>query len=136
MDSNNSVSPQWEDEQARRIRFILGLARGPVPSVGKDWLLRYYDYLTARLQVPFGACHAVGLLSLRESVAPVTVLALVNPREHPVDEYAGLICRVRKGDTELDVPLVDLEVEPGHANYALLEDYWYWVWNWRFDPPI
>jgi hypothetical protein len=39
--------------------------------------------------------------------------------------------KTRKGDFEVNLPLVELEVPQKSPNFQLTEDYWYWFWNWR-----
>jgi hypothetical protein len=122
--------------QVARIRSVLGLATGSLPAVDRRGLCKYYGYLSARLSFPFQARFAGDGPPPSGSASTVTVLALLDPREHPGDEYAGLVCRVTQDVRERELPLVDLEVDDEHPDFQLLEDYWYWVWNWRFDPQI
>jgi hypothetical protein len=63
------------------------------------------------------------------------VIALIPPDPHSTADH-DLLCRVRRGDKEINVPLVDVEIQETTPNSLLIEDYWYWIWNWRFDPQI
>jgi hypothetical protein len=136
MEANQSfpTDPCPALDQEARIRLALGLQRGPLPALGQGWLRKYHDYLLAHLSMPFEAQCAADTASFRGPTDPVEVLAILDPLRHPDD--VGLVCQVRRGPQEEQVPLVDLEVDEDHPNYQLLEDYWYWVWNWRFDPQI
>ncbi len=98
---------------------------------------KYYEFLTRNLSLPFQAQHTeeTGIYG-QPAYSQVEVVAFLDPEKNPAEEYLGLICKVRKVDREMEVPLVDLEVDEDNRNYRLLEDYWYWIWNWRFDPRI
>jgi hypothetical protein len=124
------------DDQERRILAALGLASGPLPKVQKEWLIRYHDHLVAKLFFPFEAEYAEDISGHRQIVSTVDVLALIHPDSHPLDAEHGLLCRVRRGSEEIDVPLVDVEIQGNTSNSCFIEDYWYWIWNWRFDPQI
>ena len=116
--------------------MALGLVRGPLPAVESRWLCKYYEYLAARLSLPFEARCTDDISGLRQLSPRVTAVALVDPDGNPSRENSGLTCTVRSGTLEAEVPLVELEVEEGSPNFELVEDYWYWFWNWRFDPRI
>jgi hypothetical protein len=131
-----SFSHPEANRQEARIRSALGLAEGPLPAVDRRGLAKYYEYLANRLAFPFEARSADEHGSPHSATVVLAVRALLNPADHPVDEYTGLLCRAIQDDEEREVPLLDLEVDDAQPNYQLLEDYWYWVWNWRFDPQI
>ena len=61
----------------------------------------------------------------------ISVVALVNPRLHPVDDSQGLLCKARMGQQDLVVALGDVERDEGSRNSQLIDDYWFWLWNWR-----
>jgi hypothetical protein len=124
------------NDQEGRIRAALGIRHGPLPEVRTPWLRKYYEFLGQWLHVPFEAYYAGELGPFRQSASLVTALALLDPGTNSHHEHAGLVCQVRRGGQEVEIALVDLEVEAGHANYQLMEDYWYWFWNWRFDARI
>jgi hypothetical protein len=122
--------------QEDRIRAALGLTWGPLPEVQNKWLRRYHSFLKANLALPFEAEYAEDIAGYRQLVTTVTVVDLVDPAKHYRPEELGLLCRVRRGTQELEVPLADVEL-PGNAlNSRFIEDYWYWFWNWRFEPMI
>jgi hypothetical protein len=123
------------NDQEKRILTALGLASGPLPQVKTEWLIRYHDHLAARLSLPFEAEYAEDISGHRQLVSSVTVIALIPPDPHSTADH-DLLCRVRRGDKEINVPLVDVEIQETTPNSLLIEDYWYWIWNWRFDPQI
>jgi hypothetical protein len=125
------------DDQEQRVRAALGLEKGPLPKVAIQWLRKYHAHLAGKLSLPFRAQHneETGLFG-QAAYSEVEVVALVDPDKSATDEYHGLVCKVRKADREMEVPLVDLEVDEENPNFRLIEDYWYWIWNWRFDPRI
>jgi hypothetical protein len=130
------TKPSHPNDQESRIRAALGLTRGSLPEVRTEWLLRYYEYLAAKLALPFEAECAEDVSGYRQAVSAVTVVALVHPDGHAKHEELGLVCRARRGTQEIEVPLADVELSENAANYRLIDDYWYWFWNWRFDPQI
>lgn len=124
------------NDQEGRILTALGLERGPLPEVKTEWLDRYHAYLTAHLSLPFEAEYAEDISGYRQLVSTITVVTLLHPDNHTGHEEFGLICRARRGEQEIELPLADVELTEVAANYRLIEDYWYWFWNWRFDPQI
>ena len=47
------------------------------------------------------------------------------------DEFGGIFCKTRKGDCDINLPLIELEIPQNSPNFQFIEDYWYWFWNWR-----
>jgi hypothetical protein len=136
-DSLNVVVPSLgTDDQESRILAALGLRHGPLPKVRSEWLLRYYEHLAANLSLPFEAEYAEDIPGFRQLVTPITVLAILHPDQDAVHAEFGLLCRARRGEQEIEVPLADVEPRSTELNSRLIEDYWYWIWNWRFDPRI
>ena len=124
------------NDQEKRIRAALGLARGPLPEVQSKWLHLYYEHLAANLSLPFDAEYAEDISGYRQLVSPITVVALVHPDDRDRHEEFGLLCRAHRGIQEIELPLADVELTENSPNSQLIEDYWYWFWNWRFDPKI
>jgi hypothetical protein len=122
--------------QEGRILAALGLVRGPLPHAVTKWLMRYYDYLSAQLRMPFDARCPEETGVLRPWTSNVTVIELVPPSDQSTQDGAGQKCKALRGGETCEIPLVDLEVENDHPNEQLIEDYWYWFWNWQFDPRI
>lgn len=130
------MEPHPPDDRERRIREALGLERGPLPQVQRGWLRSYRAYLTVRLAMPFDAWYTGDLARIGQTILQVSVTGLLDPDEQLGYEFDGLVCLARLGDQTRRLPLVDVEVDPDHPNFQLLDDYWYWFWNWRFDPAI
>ncbi len=128
--------PSKPQTQEGRILAALGLLRGPLPYAVTKWQIRYYDYLASRLCLPFDARCPEDSGVLRPWTSKVTVIALLAPSDRPANDAAGLRCKALRGAEVTEIPLIDLEVDSGHPNEQLIEDYWYWFWNWQFDPHI
>ena len=47
------------------------------------------------------------------------------------DDSDGIFCKTRKGQYEINLPLIELEIPQDSPNFQLIEDYWSWFWNWR-----
>lgn len=125
------------EDQESRIRKALGLLRGPLPEIKAEWLSKYFRYLNDNLVFPFRARYTEELDPHQSpAIYSVEAFGLVDPTELRNLERTAILCRVLRNVKEEEVPLVDLEVDDGHPNFQLLEDYWYWIWNWRFDPKI
>lgn len=118
-------------DQVRRIHTALGLRGNEIPRVDEANLYRYYQYLVANLTLPFIAYFPEPTSSRDEEEFRCTVLELLDPTRHLGDVCDGLFCRTRKGDYEVNLPLIDLYTPDATHNAQLVEDYWYWFWNWR-----
>lgn len=115
------------DTQDDRVRAILGVRR--IPPVELKWLRRYHRYLASTLSFPFAASFHEVVSPLEEITHTVAVLSLVDPVENATAD--GLLCRALQDGKLVELPLVELEVEPQSRNFRLIEDYWYWAWNER-----
>jgi hypothetical protein len=118
-------------EQKARVLSILGLRGSRLPEVDDENLSRYYEYLSEHLSFPFTAHYPEPKNAREEILYGCTVLHLLDPSRHVADEFDGIYCKTRKGDFEVNLPLVELEVPRESPNFQLTEDYWYWFWNWR-----
>ena len=126
------VTPQPDRERRKRILAALGLP-GKSQSglrVDEESLSRYYDYLVARLEVPFHAYYPPPPGKPR-AADRCEVIELLDPRTDLCDEIDGLYCRTRKGKFLVNLPLVELTIVPPSKNIELLGDYEYWFWHWR-----
>jgi hypothetical protein len=137
LEDATGLAPRLEDPYEQltkqgpedRIRAVLGLQNGhALPHVNQSTLLRYYQYLSSRLTLPFEAQFSA---ETEPVVYPVTVIGLVDPRKSPNDPLVGVSCVAHVRNKASVLPLVDIEVAPDSPNFAALEDYWYWLWNWR-----
>ncbi len=153
------VPPQPDRERRKRILAALGLTggkgdsphlperpggcfaqMGTVPFSGKrqpgsrvdeQTLVRFYDYLAARLELPFVAYYPSPSSPSAAEADSCEVIELLSPRKHICDEIDGLYCRTRRGKFLVNLPLVELTVLQPGTNLELLEDYEYWFWHWR-----
>jgi hypothetical protein len=111
-----------------RIRAILGLPSGSfLPPVNRPTLVRYFEYLSNRLTLPFEARY---YSESERVVFPVTVIELVSPNLSPADPSDGLLCATYLRDKSGVLPLAEIEPPEDSPNFQMIEDYWYWVWNW------
>ncbi len=117
--------------QAERIMAVLGVTLGDPPSVSEETLARYHKYLSANLSLPFTAYYPQPMNSREKTQFRCTVLELLDPTQYLGDELDGIYCRTRKGDFEVNLPLIELYVPEDSLTFQLVEDYWYWFWNWR-----
>ncbi|MEI8375147.1 MAG: calcium-binding protein [Planctomycetota bacterium] len=121
----------FEDHQKGRIMTALGLTGSRLPKVNERTLFRYYEYLAANLSFPFVAHYPHPTNTEEQSEFCCHVLELLDPSNHLGDEFDGIFCNTRKGQYELKLPLIELELPQDSSNCWLVEDYWYWFWNWR-----
>lgn len=125
------TGPPTLETPENRIRAALGIKRGRLPSVGKETLQSYYDYLIANLTFPFVAQYPEPVDLHDEIIRTVTVVGLLDPAKNLDFESIGLVCHAHQGKRKTELSLVDLEVNEDDPNHELVEDYWYWFWNWR-----
>ena len=125
------VPPQPDRERNRRILTALGVSGSRDPRVDADSLARYYDYLAARLELPFPACYPRPSTPADAAADRCQVIELLDPRTGMGDEFDGIYCRTRKGRFVVNLPLVELAIFPSSNNLQLVEDYEYWFWHWR-----
>ena len=118
-------------DQTRRIRAVFGLPRGGLPKVDEQSLSQYFHYLESHLPLPFAAYYPQPTNSREKAEFQCTVVELLDPAGCLGDEFDGIFCKFRKGDFEVNLPLMELHVPPGSLHFQIIEDYWYWFWNWR-----
>jgi len=128
-----TVVAESRSEHDRRDRIVVAL--GPLgehsPSVDEETLSRYYKYLSARLSFPFAAHYPEPRSSLEEVQYRCTGLELLDPTKDIYDDFDGIFCKTRKGNYEINLPLIELKIPNDSPNSQFIEDYWYWFWNWR-----
>jgi hypothetical protein len=129
-------NPLDANAREERIRKALGIAWGPLPDVQPKWLRRYHEHLGKTLTLPFRADYAEDIAGYRQLISPVTVIGLVDPTDHDRPEEVGLLCRAKRGEQTIELPLADIELAENSRNSRLLDDYWYWFWNWHFAKAI
>ena len=118
-------------DRTGRIQAALGLTADGLPRIDEDTLARYYAYLSANMSFPFTAFYPQPMNAQERSQFRCTVLDLLDPIQHLGDEFDGIFCRTRKGNFEVNLPLIELHVPHDSPDFQLIEDYWYWFWNWR-----
>ena len=117
--------------QKDRIMLALGLTGDRLPNVDEDTLFRYYKYLSANLSFPFAAYYPHPTNAREQNEFCCYVMELLDPANHFGDEFDGIFCKTRKGNFEVNLPLIELHVPHDSPDFQLIEDYWYWFWNWR-----
>jgi hypothetical protein len=126
-----TVQPQPDRERRKRILAALDLPRGHSLRVDEETLARYYDYLAARLELPFIAYYPPPSGATPAVANRCEVVSLMDPRTSICDEFDGLYCQTRKGQFQVNLPLVELTILPPSKNIELVGDYEYWFWHWR-----
>jgi hypothetical protein len=119
-----------ERQHTKQIAVALGV-RGHLPKVDEDTLARYYRYLAANVPCPFTAWYPEPANAREERDCRCTVLELIDPAIGRGDPFDGILCKVRKGGCEVNLPLIELELPPDSPAYHLVEHFWYWFWHWR-----
>ena len=105
-------------------------APGRLPTVDAATLRHYYRHLAQHLSLPFVAWYPEPTLH-EDGECPCTVVELIDPATGLGDEFDGIFCKVRKGEHERKLPLIELELPPDDPNYELVERYWDWFWHSR-----
>jgi hypothetical protein len=123
--------PCRKDDQKDRIVTALGPLGEHSPSVDERTLSRYCKYLSVRLLFPFTAHYPAPRSPLEEVQYRCIVLEVLDPIKHIYDDFDGIFCKTHKGNYEINLPLIELEIPEDSPNFQFIEDYWYWFWNWR-----
>ncbi len=125
------VAPHRQSDQTQRIRIALGSKNERLPTVDEETLSRYYHYLSANLTLPFAAHFPKPTTSEEQNEFRCTVVSLIDPTKYLGDGFDGIFCKTRKGEYDLNLPLIDLHLPENSRNFQLIEDYWFWFWNCR-----
>jgi hypothetical protein len=120
-----------QETQADRIAAALGLVGEPLPEVDDEVLFRYYEYLAEHLAFPFAAHYPEPSNQREQAQFRCQVWELLDPSEQLGDIFDGVFCQTRKGEYELNLPLIDLHVAEDSPNFQLLEDFRHWLAHWR-----
>jgi hypothetical protein len=128
-----AIGVAFPPEQATRARIMaaVDIGRGQSLNVAQETLRRYYAYLLAHLSLPFPAYYPEPTTSMEKDEFRLTVVELLDPDKHLGDELDGIFCKTRKGQYEINLPLVELSAPRYSANFQLIEDYSHWFWHWR-----
>jgi hypothetical protein len=117
------------DDDQGRIRAVFGLSdHAPIPKVSNETLLVYRDFLLANLSFPFEALYAETTPPVRRLFRCVAVVGLSDTVPHRLQT---LLCRVRNGSQEVEIPLAELGIREDNPNHRLVDDFAHWYWNWR-----
>jgi hypothetical protein len=117
------------ETQEDRIRTVFGLpSHALLPTVSKDTLPQYHEYLLGKLSFPFQALYIESTPPVEQLVRYVTVVGLSD--NHRRRMY-GLFCKVQIDDAIIEVPLAELGMREEDANCQLVDDYCHWLWNSR-----
>lgn len=124
------TKPLSMDDQDDRIRSVLSLTSDdPLPELDDELLVAYYRSLAAQLSFPFEAKYSFETGPFESRTFPITVRAILDPDNFPVDEY-GIFCQARRDGKRIELPLTEIEVGEGNPNRRLVDDYSYWFVNW------
>ena len=96
----------------------------PLPYDSKATELSYFNYLKTNLTFPFPAQF---FDPIKDRKREVTVTGMCD--DFPLDEGFGVMCEVLDGGEKGQMPLSELEVEPGNPNYRMVDDYITWFVN-------
>jgi hypothetical protein len=118
-------------DQRNRLMAAFGLTTGGLPKIDQCALARYYTYLSANLSLPFRAYYPQPTNAKERTQFCCTVVELLDPTKHLGDEIDGIFCKVRKGQFEVNLPLIELNLSQASPNLQLIEDYGHWFGNWR-----
>lgn len=109
------------------MRAVFGLpGHVPLPSVGKETLSQYHEYLLGKLSFPFQALYAETVPPVKQIVRYVKVVGL---SENAKRRQYGLFCKVDLGDRIVELPLSEMGMQEDDPNRQLVDDYLYWLWN-------
>jgi hypothetical protein len=117
--------------QTERIMAVFGPTADRPPKVSEDTLAQYHKYLSANLSLPFTAYYPQPMNAQEKTEFRCAVLDLLDPTQYLGDEFDGICCRTRKGNFEVNLPLIELHMPENSPNVQWIEDYWFWFWNWR-----
>ena len=116
-------------DEEDRIRLVFGLpSHESLPTVSKDTVAQYHDYLLRKLSFPFQALYAERAPPVRQIVRYVNV---VGPSDNANRRQYGLFCKVELGDQTLELPLAELGMREDDPNRQLVDDYLDWLWKSR-----
>jgi hypothetical protein len=118
-------------DQTERILAALGPAADGLPKVDQNTLAQYHAYLSAKMSLPLTAYYPQPTTAREKVEFCCRVVELLDPTRHLGDEFDGIFCKIRKGDFEVNLPLVELNVPDEDPDFQLIEDYSFWFWNWR-----
>lgn len=120
-----------ERQPVEHVRLSLGSGRQLMPTVDAVALRHYFHYLSKNLSLPFPAWYPEPTLVDEDGEYPCLVMELIDPASGLGDEIDGVFCKVRKGQYERNLPLIEMELPPDDPNYQVVERYWDSFWHRR-----
>jgi hypothetical protein len=117
-------APETEEDRIREVFGLSGLA--PLPTVGKESLLQYHEYLLGKLSFPFRALYVESTPPVKQLVRYVTVVGLSDSERR---RLYGLFCKVEIDGAVVELPLAELGLREDDPNRQLVDDYLHWLWN-------
>lgn len=115
------------DTQEDRVRIVFGLpADASLPTVSKDTLPKYHEYLLGKLSFPFQALYIESTPPVEQLVRYVMVVGLSDSVRR---RMYGLFCKVQFDGATIEVPLAELGMREEDPNCQLVDDYCHWLWN-------
>jgi hypothetical protein len=117
------------ETQEDRIRAVFGLPpHATLPTVSKDTLPKYHEYLLGQLSFPFQALYIESTPPVEQLVRYVTVVGLSDSARR---RMYGLFCKIQIDAATIEVPLAELGMLAEDPNCQLVDDYCHWLWNSR-----
>jgi len=119
-------------DQDDRIRQVFGLTSDdPLPEADDEALQSYYEYLAANLSFPFEMRSSINARRSAAKALKITILGLVDQDDNSEGDEYGLFCQAQRDGEHVELPLAEVEVQPGNPNHQLVDDYSYWFVNWQ-----
>ncbi|MHB1033614.1 MAG: calcium-binding protein [Pirellulales bacterium] len=117
--------PLSMDDQEDRICMVFGLTSDdPLPCDSESTELTYFTYLKTDLTFPFPAQFFDRITDRKRAVTVTSLSDDFSP-----GEGSGVMCEVLDRGERWQMPLSELEVEPGNPNYQMVDDYITWFVN-------
>ena len=109
--------PLSADNQEDRISMVFGLTSDdPLPDDSEATEMIYFNYLKTHLTFPFPARFFDPIKSCKHEV---TVLGMCD--DFPLEDGFGAVCDVLAEGEKEQMPLSELEVEPGRSQFPVGE---------------
>ena len=124
-----AATPFSDGNCTAEVHAALGCGRWRLPTVDGATLRHCYRYLSENLSLPCVAWYPEP--TNEDGGYPCTVLELIDPATGPGDKFAGIFCKVRKGNHERNLPLIKLEWSLDDSNCESVKRYRDCFWQWR-----
>ena len=125
----SAAQPRSECGSAEILCAALAGQRRQYIMVNAATLGHCYRYLSRNLSLP---CEAWYPEPTDENGGhPCTLTELIDPATGLGDKFAGIFCKIRKGEQDRSIPLVKLQLSADDPNRPLAERYGDCFWHWR-----